>query len=103
MPISKLHLYHQEYNNMATFFRVIGHGARLSILKYLQEHGPVNNKELVEFLKLSQSTVSEHLRLLLSIDIIIATQRETSILYDINELRWEQLEDNLREFWQRDL
>jgi DNA-binding transcriptional ArsR family regulator len=85
MPLTKHHLYSQELNHLANIFRVLGHGARLTILKYLLDQGSANNKELVEYLQLSQSTVSQHLKELASIDLVVVTQRETSMIYSINE------------------
>lgn len=85
MGLSKHHLYSDEQNKWALIFKTLGHGARISILQYLLDQGRANNKELVGHLQLSQSTVSEHLKCLQSIDLIIASQHETSMIYSINE------------------
>lgn len=91
MGLSKNHLYSEDHNYLALIFRTLGHGARLTILNYLLEHGRATNKELVEHLQLSQSTVSEHLRCLKSINLVVATQQETSMIYNINQPLWVQM------------
>lgn len=48
----------------ADVFRVLGHPARLQILRVLAARGTCVCGEIVEVLPLSQSTVSEHLRVL---------------------------------------
>jgi ArsR family transcriptional regulator, arsenate/arsenite/antimonite-responsive transcriptional repressor len=84
MPITKYNLYPQQLNQISHIFKVLSCPARLTILKYLLDHGSSNNKELVEYLQLKQSTVSEHLKQLISIDLVVATQLETSMLYRTN-------------------
>lgn len=93
MPISKSYLYPDEFNRAAILLQALGHGARLCILSFLLEHGKANNKELVEHLGLSQSTVSGHLKILATVDIIVATQFETSVFYQINPIFAENLQN----------
>ncbi len=48
----------------ADLFRVLGHPARLQIMRVLAARGTCVCGEIVEVLPLSQSTVSEHLKVL---------------------------------------
>src|SRR4051794_1056356 len=91
MPITKYNLYPQQLNQISHIFKVLGCPARLTILKYLLDHGPSNNKQLVEYLQLKQSTVSEHLKQLVCIDLVVATQQETSMIYKICENTMQQM------------
>ena len=98
MGQSKNHLYSENHNYLAQIFKTLGHGARLTILQYLLDHGRASNKELVESLQLSQSTVSEHLKCMRDIDLINATQQETFMIYSINKSFWEELREFARSF-----
>ena len=91
MPITKHHLYTPDINSVSNIFRVLGCPARLTILKYLLEHGHANNKQLVEYLQLKQSTVSEHLKQLISIDFVEASPMENFIRYTINQQAFQNL------------
>lgn len=93
MPVSKSFLYPDEFNRVAAILQALGHGARLCILHYLLEQGKANNKELVEYLGLSQSTVSGHLKILMNVDLIVGTQIETSIFYQISPVFAEKLQN----------
>jgi DNA-binding transcriptional ArsR family regulator len=98
MGLSKNHLYSEEQNKWALIFKTLGHGARLAILQYLLDHGRANNKELVEWLGLTQSSVSEHLKQLISIEMIIATPVETLMIYSINASKMGELKEIARLF-----
>jgi len=91
MPITKFSLYPHYLNQISHIFKVLGCPARLTILKYLLDYGPSNNKQLVEYLQLKQSTVSEHLKQLISIDLVEANQQETSMIYKINVSVWQNM------------
>jgi DNA-binding transcriptional ArsR family regulator len=91
MPITKHHLYPHRLNQLSNVFKVLGCPARLTILKYLGEHGPAYNKELVAYIQLSQSSVSKHLRQLININLVICMQLETSMIYRINEAIWQNM------------
>lgn len=86
MPVSKTYLYPEQLNRAAAILQALGHGARLNIINYLMENGNANNKELTTQLGLSQSTVSGHLKILKDADVIVTTQIETSVYYQINPL-----------------
>src|SRR5687768_4638415 len=89
MPITKHHFYPQHLNQISNTFKVLSCPARFSILKYLLDQGAANNKELVQYLGLSQSTVSPHLAQLLNIVLLVTTQHETSMLYRIDDDVWK--------------
>lgn len=70
---------------LGNLFSALGAAPRIAILEYLVAHGEASNKTLTEHLQLSQSTVSGHLKRLLSIKIIEARQVETSMIYNIEK------------------
>ena len=76
-----------DYNNDSEFFKALGHPVRLKIV-----HGIINNKgcnvsQMVEKLKLPQSTVSQHLGILRSRGIIVPCKNGVSTCYEISDSR----------------
>ena len=91
MPLTKHHLYPQRFIQLSNTFKVLACPAQLTILKYLLDHGSSNNKELGEHLGLSQSTLSAHIKQLKSIDLMGATQLETSMIDRVNDAVWPNM------------
>lgn len=91
-------LYRDEINHVALLFRTLGSSARLTILGYLLEHGSATNKELVEALTLSQSTISQHIRHMKAMNLVTATQRENCMIYTVSEPLWAQMKVAARNF-----
>lgn len=84
MPVTKHHLHSPEINRLAYTFKIWGHPTRLAIIFYLLENGLANNKTLVLHLGLSQSNVSQHLKLLQEVGLVNATPSENTMLYEID-------------------
>ncbi len=55
---------------MAAIAKALGHPARVKIVKYFMECRPHTVGEIAAQLTLAQSTVSEHLRILRSADVL---------------------------------
>lgn len=60
MGASKLANYSQETIQLSTIARALAHPARIEIITYLKHHPTVTGIELINLLKLSKSTVIEH-------------------------------------------
>jgi DNA-binding transcriptional ArsR family regulator len=89
MPISKYYLFDQNTVYLAQLLKAMSCPTRLFILDFMHTHGTVTNKQLVEAIgELSQSTISGHLKHLKEANLITATQRETSMIYSLNEPLW---------------
>ncbi len=70
----------------ATWFRALADGTRVQIVSLLARSGkPVTVREIVVAVPVGQSTVSAHLKQLVSVGFVIAEERGTSRLYRINE------------------
>lgn len=67
LPIDPASLTCQE---MATVAKAMGHPARMEIIEFFQECKPLAVGEIAAHLTLSQSTVSEHLRILRAANIL---------------------------------
>lgn len=72
-------------NAIANTAKVIGHPARVEILRSLMENNHQTCKMLVDQLPYSQSTVSQHLYRLKSVGLIDGSSYKTATIYSVNQ------------------
>jgi len=84
MGLTKTELFTEEQNKIAAIAKVIGHPARVAILQHLLKANSCICGEIVEVIGLSQPTISQHLKELKTIGLIIGNISGTSICYCIN-------------------
>lgn len=82
----------EETIEMSEILKAFGHPARLEIVKFLFNSPTCICGDIVEFLPLSQSTVSKHLSELKKAGIIKGTISGNSICYCLNESTLQQLQ-----------
>jgi ArsR family transcriptional regulator, arsenate/arsenite/antimonite-responsive transcriptional repressor len=68
--MNKSEKFDEELQELARFARVISHPARLAILKYLAETKTCISGDISEYLPLSRTTVSQHLKELKTLGLI---------------------------------
>ncbi len=68
--MNKSEKFDDQLQELARFARVISHPARLAILKYLAETKTCISGDISDFLPLSRTTVSQHLKELRDIGLI---------------------------------
>jgi len=68
--MNKAEKFDHSLQELARFAKVISHPARLSILKYLAETKSCISGDISDFLPLSRTTVSQHLKELRDIGLI---------------------------------
>jgi DNA-binding transcriptional ArsR family regulator len=68
--MNKSEKFDDQLQNLARFAKVISHPARLAILKYLAETKACISGDISDFLPLSRTTVSQHLKELRDIGLI---------------------------------
>ena len=68
--MTKLELFNQDLQQIATFFKVLSHPARLSILEYLADTGVCISGDISHELPLSRTTVNQHLSELKKLGLI---------------------------------
>jgi DNA-binding transcriptional ArsR family regulator len=66
----KTKVFTKELQELAKFTKVLSHPARLSILKYLAETKTCISGDISDYLPLSRSTVSQHLKELKELGLI---------------------------------
>jgi ArsR family transcriptional regulator len=64
-------------------FKALSAPVRIAVVVTLDTEGPLCVHELVERLNVSQSLVSQHLRVLRSADVVRGTRRGKEIAYEI--------------------
>jgi predicted transcriptional regulator len=101
MGITKHELHHENINLLSTLLKALAHPCRIRIIEYLLKHGSSNNKTLVQELKLSQSNISDHIKELRAVNIVIATPYENSVLYTLNRNLVDELLVTLQVFFQQ--
>jgi DNA-binding transcriptional ArsR family regulator len=69
----KKEIFNQELQELASFAKAISHPARLAILKYLAETKTCISGDISDFLPLSRTTVSQHLKELRDLGLIHGT------------------------------
>jgi len=93
MGITKTIGFSEETIEMSEILKAFGHPARLEIVKFLINSPTCICGDIVEFLPLSQSTVSKHLSDLKNAGIIKGTISGNSICYCLDERTINKLQD----------
>lgn len=70
MGIIKSALFSEEQNRLASIAKV-GHPARIDIIQHLVKANQRINSDLVKELSLAQATVSQHLKELKAVDVLL--------------------------------
>ncbi len=84
MPTAKKAAFKAEDQQLAAIARALAHPARIAILRQLMQRQTCICGELVSALPLSQSTVSQHLQVLLEVGLICATVDGPRSCYCLN-------------------
>ncbi|HLG02391.1 MAG TPA: metalloregulator ArsR/SmtB family transcription factor [Bacteroidia bacterium] len=85
---------------IARYSKVLGHPARVAILRLLASRQSCVCGAIVNELPLSQSTVSQHLKELKEAGLIKGDIDGTSICYCINAEEWEKAEKAITSFFE---
>jgi ArsR family transcriptional regulator, arsenate/arsenite/antimonite-responsive transcriptional repressor len=70
-------------DRLAAIFAALAHPARIRILRHLAVHAACNCKQVVGEVKLAQSTVSQHLKVLVDAGLIHFEPRQQQSCYSI--------------------
>ncbi len=80
--------YTKLQNEVAIFAKAFSHPARIAILELLVKQCDCICNDLVESLPLAQSTVSQHLKILKEIGLVISIEKAPSTEYHLNKESW---------------
>lgn len=76
----------------------LSHPARLSILRYLSGNGACCCKEVVDQLDLAQSTVSQHLRILVDAGLVRFAPEKQRSRYSVDKVEVARLSSALKSY-----
>jgi len=65
------------------FFKAVHDENRQKILQLLRKHGEMNASDIVKKMKLSQPTVSHHLKILCGAEILKAKKKQKEVYYTL--------------------
>ena len=80
-----------DLDGLARDFAALAHPVRLDILRHLAERAACCNKDVVARIGLAQSTVSQHLKLLVDCGLVLYSQDAQRSRYRINNERVQSL------------
>lgn len=95
MGLAKLDAFTRKDNRTARYAKVLGHPARVAILKLLIGKRSCICGDIVDELPLSQSTVSQHLKELKEAGLIQGTIEGPRVCYCIDPAGWAQARRHL--------
>jgi len=96
MGVSRTDLFTEEQNELALVAKAFAHPARVAIIEHLIKANQCINSDLVEELGLAQATISQHLKELKSVGLIMGTVEGTSMCYCINPEVWDKVKNRLQ-------
>jgi len=101
MGITKSQMFTEQQNELAQFFKVLGHPARIAILQYISTQEACICNDIVEEIGLAQATISQHLKELKSIGLLQGEVEGKRLCYCINVERWNELQTQLNAFFNK--
>jgi ArsR family transcriptional regulator, arsenate/arsenite/antimonite-responsive transcriptional repressor len=81
--------------HLADMFAALAHPARIRILRHLAGHSACNCKQVVGQVKLAQSTVSQHLKVLVDAGLVRYEPRQQQSSYSLSPAAVEVLSNSV--------
>ncbi|GAA4280030.1 ArsR/SmtB family transcription factor [Gaetbulibacter aestuarii] len=99
MGLTKTQIFTENQNDLAQFFKVLGHPARIAILQHISAQDACICNDLVEEIGLAQATISQHLKELKSIGLLKGDIEGKRMCYCIDVDRWNTIQEQLNSFF----
>ena len=103
MGISKTEIFTISQNQMANYFRVLGHPARVKIIEFLITQKECVCGDIVSEIGLAQATISQHLKELKSIGLIKGTITGTKTNYCVDQEAWATAKKMMNSFFEQSI
>lgn len=87
-----------DSSSMALVFSALSNPARIDILRHISLHRNCGCKEITEVLPLAQSTVSQHLKVLIEAGIVVVETVPPRSQYHVNEALLKSMADTTSSF-----
>jgi len=101
MGVTRTDLFTSKENDLALAAKAFAHPARVAILNFLLKSNSCINGDLVSELGLAQATISQHLRELKDIGLILGTIEGARVNYCINRKKWQEVQDIFNDMFNR--
>jgi len=85
-------------DEVARIYAALGHSVRIAILRQLIREDACCCKDIVDRIDLAQSTVSQHLKVLVQAGLVDYRTEGQSSRYSVNHARFELIRDHLTAF-----
>ena len=82
-------IYDERIMKLAVFSKALGHPARIKILQYMEKNSCCYVGDIVKFIPLAQSTISQHIKELKTSGLINSFQESQKTKYCINWSNWQ--------------
>lgn len=91
MGITKSNEFSKEQNDISKLLKALGHPARIAIVEFIINSKSCICNDIVDEFPLAQATISQHLKELKDVDLIIGTIEGKSICYCVNENKIKEI------------
>ncbi len=92
--------YETDTEELAKYAKALGHPTRIKIIKYLSRQNYCFTGELVDYLPLAQSTISQHLKELKDAGLITGEVNPPKVKYCLNAKNWAKAQKLLCNFFE---
>jgi len=99
MGASKVDIYSNEINKIATIAKVFSHPARVAILQYISKQQACICNDIVDEIGLAQATISQHLKVINDAGLLDGTFEGKSLCYCLNVNRFQELQSIFNSFF----
>ncbi len=82
--------YLKDTEELARFAKALAHPTRIKIIKYLSKQSYCHTGDLMDYLPLAQSTISQHLKELKEAGLINGEINPPKVKYCINQESWDK-------------
>lgn len=101
MGASKVDIYSNEINEIATIAKVFSHPARVAILQYISTQEACICNDIVDKIGLAQATISQHLKVINDAGLLKGTFEGKSLCYCLNVDRFQELQSLFNSFFNK--
>jgi DNA-binding transcriptional ArsR family regulator len=101
MGASKVDIYSNEINEIATIAKVFSHPARVAILQYISTQEACICNDIVDEIGLAQATISQHLKVINDAGLLKGTFEGKSLCYYLNVDRFQELQSLFNSFFNK--
>ncbi|NOU59968.1 ArsR family transcriptional regulator [Marinifilum sp. JC070] len=98
--MKKLELFEEKQQELASLAKALSHPARIAILQFLAATPTCISGDISDYLPLSRTTVSQHLKELKSIGLIQGDVEGLKVKYCLNKAGIEKLKNGFGELFE---